>query len=101
MPQEIKKLTDFPRNKPAFDGLLVDPEGNILVHTIRKTSPDSEPLFDAFDPEGNFIETVAFKGMKIFPREALVRNGYFWITQWDDEGQVSVVKYRLDTRNDV
>jgi hypothetical protein len=95
LPQEIKKLTDFPRNKPAFNGLLVDPEGNILVHTIRNTSPDSEPLFDAFDPEGNFIETVTLKGMKMFPREALVWNGYFWITQWDEEGQASVFKYRL------
>jgi len=38
VPQEIKKLTEFPKNKPAFDGILVDPEGNILVHAMRKAT---------------------------------------------------------------
>ena len=97
VPQEIKKLTEFPKNKPAFDALLVDPEGNILVHTIRKASPGSDIQFDAFDPEGNFIGAVTMTGLKYFPARALVQNGYFWITQWDDEGQVSVVKYRMES----
>jgi len=97
VPQEIKKLTEFPKNKPAFDGLLVDPEGNILVHTIKKKSSGSDLQFDAFDPEGNFIGEVTLKGLKIFPRQALVRDGYLWIRQWDEEEQVSVVKYRIDS----
>lgn len=51
LPEEIKKLTEFPKTKPAFDALLVDSEGNILVHTVRKASEDSAPRFDAFDPD--------------------------------------------------
>ena len=97
VPQEIKKLTEFPKNKPAFDALLVDPEGNILVHTVMKTSPGSEPQFDAFDPKGNFIGTVTIKGIKMFPRNAKVHKGCFWIREWDEDEQARVVKYRLDS----
>ena len=28
---------------------------------------------------------------------ALVRNGYFWITEWDEDEQARVVKYRMDS----
>ena len=33
-PDYVVKATRFPRFKPAFDEVLWDPEGNILVHDI-------------------------------------------------------------------
>jgi hypothetical protein len=94
LPEEIKKLTEFPKTMPAFDALLVDSEGNILVHTVRKAPEDSSPKFDAFDPEGAFIGTVEIKGLKVFPRSALMRKDGIWIAESDEEGQSQVVKYR-------
>jgi hypothetical protein len=96
LPKEIKKLTEFPKTKPAFDGLFVDSEGNILVHTVRKDPESSMPMFDAFDPEGKFIETVNITGLKAFPREALVGKGCIWIIEMDEEDQTRVVKYRIN-----
>ncbi len=95
LPEEIKKLTEFPKTKPAFDALLVDSDGNILVHTVRKDSEDSPPRFDAFDPEGAFIGTVEITGLKAFPRSALMKEDGVWIVESDEEGQSRVVKYRM------
>lgn len=95
LPKEIKKLTEFPKTKPAFDALLVDFEGNILVHTVRKDPEGSSPKFDVFDPEGKFIGTVNITGLKAFPREALIVKGFVWVIERDEDSQVQVVKYRI------
>lgn len=95
LPEEIKKLTEFPKTKPAFDALFVDSEGNILVHTVRKGPEGSPPGFDAFDPEGAFIGTVEITGLKAFPRSALMKEDIVWIVESDEEGQSRVVKYRM------
>jgi hypothetical protein len=95
LPNEIKKLTEFPKTKPAFDALLVDSEGNILVHTVRKDPGSSPTKFDAFDPGGKFIGTVNITGLKAFPHGALVRKDSVWIIESDEEEQVQVVKYRI------
>lgn len=95
IPKEIKKLTEFPKTKPAFDALFVDFEGNILVHTVRKDPEGSSPKFDAFSPEGKFVGTVNITGLKAFPRGALVGRDCVWIIERDEEDQVQVVKYRF------
>lgn len=95
LPKEIKKLTEFPKTKPAFDALFVDSEGNILVHTVREDTVGSPPKFDAFDLEGKFIGTVNITGLKAFPREALMGKGFVWVIERDEEGQTQVVKYRI------
>ncbi len=97
LPKEIKKLTEFPKTKSAFDALLVDSEGNILVHTVRKDPDGSTPKFDAFDQEGKFIGTANITGLKAFPRGALVGKDGIWIVERDEEGQSKVVKYRIDS----
>ena len=93
--KEIKKLTEFPKTKPAFDTLLVDSESNILVHTVRKDTEGASPKFDAFDPEGKYIGTVKITGLKGFPRAALVEKDGVWIIEWDEDEQVQVIKYRI------
>jgi len=75
--------------------LLVDSEGNILVHTVREDTGGSPPKFDAFDPEGKFIGTVNITGLKAFPRGALLGKDCVWIIERDEEDQVQVVKYRI------
>jgi hypothetical protein len=52
-------------------------------------------LKNAFDPEGAFIGTVEIKGLKVFPRSALMRKDGIWIVESDEEGQSQVVKYRM------
>jgi hypothetical protein len=95
LPKEIKKLTEFPKTKPAFDALFVDFEGNILVHPVRKDPEGSSPKCDAFAPEGKFIGTVNITGLKAFPRGALMGKGFVWVIERDEEDQVQVVKYRI------
>jgi hypothetical protein len=95
LPEKIKKLTKFPKHKPAFDSLLVDYESNILVHPITKASKDSPLQFDAFTTDGNFIGTVEMKGMEHFPRTVLVDRVFFWIIERDPEGMTKVIKYKM------
>lgn len=95
LPKEIKALTEFPKTKPAFDALLVDSEGNILVHTVRKAPEGSFPKFDAFDQKGRHIGTVNITGLRGFPRAALVEKDGIWIIEWDKQEQVQVIKYRI------
>ncbi|MBD3412830.1 MAG: hypothetical protein GF421_00160 [Candidatus Aminicenantes bacterium] len=95
LPEKIKKLTQFPRHKPAFDSLLVDDEGNILIHPIQKNSKDSPLQFDAFTPQGQFIGTMEMKGIEHFPRTFLMDKGFAWIIEWDPEGMPRVVKYKM------
>lgn len=94
-PEEIKKLTKFPKTKPAFDSLFVDYEGNILVHPIQKNSEDTAPQFDAFTPQGQFIETVEMRGIEHFPRTVLMDKGSVWIIERDPDGTTKVVKYKM------
>jgi len=95
LPKEIKKLTEFPKTKPAFDALLVDFEGNILVHIVRKDPDGSTPKFDAFDAKGKFIGTVNITGLKAFPRGAFVGKEGVWIIERNEEDQAQVIKYRI------
>ena len=58
----VVKNTNFPRTKPAFHSLLVDPEGNILVFTHSEDKVNDTTYFDAFDPDGRFINRVEIVG---------------------------------------
>lgn len=95
VPEEIKKMTEFPRTKPAFDGLFVDYEGNILVHAVRKDTPGSTPECDAFDLEGTFIGTVKMEGIKSFPHRVIIEKRCLWILVWDEDGRARAVKYHI------
>ncbi|MCJ7681472.1 MAG: hypothetical protein MUP70_12150 [Candidatus Aminicenantes bacterium] len=58
----VIKNTSFPKTKPAFHSLLVDPEGNILVFTHSLDKVNDYTFFDAFDSEGRFINRVEILG---------------------------------------
>jgi len=94
-PDPIVKATEFPKAKPAFFDLLADSEGNILVFPYRKIRDEEGRVFDAFSSEGKFLGTVKIEGSERLPRDAVVRNGAFWATRTDAEGNVRVVKFRI------
>lgn len=58
----VIKNTSFPKNKPPFHDIKVDPEGNILVFTPTQDAVSDFTYFDAFDPKGNFINRVEVVG---------------------------------------
>jgi len=96
IPEEIKKLTKFPRYKPAFDALWADYEGNILVHPIQKDPEKSSPQFDAFTPQGQFIGTVRIEeGIQSFPRRVYVDRNSLWIIKRGQDGMTQAIKYKM------
>jgi len=96
-PDFIVKNTKFPKYKPAFNNLLVDSEGNILVHVYKKNKKEMYRYFDAFDPEGNFIAAVQVVGGVSFPASPWVsiQNGSFWLRKTGEDKLIKVIKYRI------
>jgi hypothetical protein len=94
-PDFVRKNTEFPKIKPSFDGILIDSERNILVHSYRKNKAEQPKFFDAFDSKGNFLGTVKIEGEAFFPSGVRIRENYFWRQETDKEGLIKLVKYRI------
>ena len=97
-PDHIVKNTTFPRFKPAFNALLVDSEGNILVQTYGEKKDETYRYFDAFDPLGKFIARVRVEGETLFPgygQRPKVIDGSFWLTKYGGDELPKVIKYRI------
>lgn len=94
-PDHIVKNTHFPKTKPAFQQIVVDSEGNILVRVYHENREEERKLFDAFDSEGKFIGIVQIKGEVIFPYRTVIQDRTFWLPQADEEGLYKIVKYRI------
>jgi hypothetical protein len=91
------KNTKFPKHKPAFQNILVDGEGNILVFGYQKEDSGKARNFDAFDPEGKFISNVQIEGDVTFPSITRItaRENCFWFIEQDEEGLFRIVKHRI------
>jgi hypothetical protein len=97
-PDFIVKNTTFPKFKPAFNGLVVDSDGNVLVHTYHKNTQDMFRSFDAFDPRGKFIGTVHVEGEALFPaesRRSRIVDGCFWLIKYGTDELPHIIKYRI------
>jgi hypothetical protein len=97
-PDHIVKNTTFPKFKPAFSALVVDSDGNILVHTYHKNKEDMFRYFDAFDARGKFIATVHVEGDVPFPagsRRSRIVDGCFWLIKYGADELPQVIKYRI------
>jgi hypothetical protein len=97
-PDHIVKNTPFPRFKPAFSSLVVDSEGNILVHTYGGLKDETYRYFDAFDARGKFIARVHVEGETLFPayeQRAKIIDGSFWITKYGSDELPKVIKYKI------
>jgi hypothetical protein len=97
-PDHIVKNTTFPKFKPAFNAVIVDSDGNILVHTYPKNKDDMLRYFDAFDGRGKFLGRVRVEGDVLFPawhRRSPIVDGCFWAVEYSNEESPRVVKYRI------
>lgn len=97
-PPAVKEHLKFPDYKPAFDGIAVDSDGNILVCPYRIGNKEEYKSFDAFDPDGNFIARVRIESEHSFLsfRNAQIRDGCFWVKESDKDGYQKIVKYRIE-----
>lgn len=95
-PDYIANNTEFPKFKPAFNGILIDPEENIWVHTYKENRDEENRYFDVFDKEGQFINHMRILGEAGFPFfKAKIYKNYLWQIENDKEGFHTVVKYRI------
>ncbi len=97
-PPHIVKNTIFPKFKAAFDALLVDSDGNILVHQYPRKKGEGYRYFDAFDARGKFLSRVHVEGDVLFPsalRRSPIVDGAFWAVDYDSEDSPRIAKYRI------
>jgi hypothetical protein len=94
-PDYIVKNTKFPKVKPAFNDILVDPEGNIWIHPYKKNGGDWHKSFDIFNGRGEYINHLDLLGESSYPFRAKMFDGCMWIIETDKEGFFKITKYRL------
>ncbi len=95
VPDSVVAATSFPDNKPAFDRIFFDREGNVLVHPV--TRENEALVFDAFTPQGKFISRVRFTtpdpnfkaGMKI------VADCSWYSNRMEEDGNWTVTRWRI------
>jgi len=88
-PDFIRKATEFPKFKPYFLGMLIDPEGNILIHTFE--SEKEKVVYDVFDAKGNFIKQGKFP----FLGASTFKKGFIYQVKGGEDEFPVVVRYRL------
>ncbi|MFC2160064.1 6-bladed beta-propeller [Acidobacteriota bacterium] len=91
----VKKNTNFPKNKPPYHDIKVDPEGNILVFTNTQDEVFNFTSFDAFDPKGNFINHVEVVGNNQFQKNMPRLGQYFAAISTNEEGLYQVSLYTI------
>ncbi len=96
-PPALKEHTRFPEFKPAYSGVAVDSEGNIIVCPYVKEKKEEGKCFDAFDPLGNFIARVRIESNNSYYSlaDSQIIDGCFWERETDKDGYVKIVKYRI------
>jgi hypothetical protein len=94
-PDYVKDNTDFPKNKPAFNQIVVDSEGNILVSLYGKDPSDDYKYFLALDARGRSIGKVRILEGSIPQMGAQVLDGAFWMGSSDMEDLLQITRYRI------
>jgi hypothetical protein len=96
-PGYVRDNTTFPKYKPAFVQIVVDPEGNILVVPFISTAGKEKntAYFDAFDPQGKFIKKAAVDSEKLNFYHILFHKGHVWTAIQDEDEESILVKYKI------
>ena len=98
-PDYMVKSTEFPKVFPPFHGLKVDSQGNIWVIPWTSQVQKAGAVFDAFGPDGKFLNRVHIENNEYSPyRPFWLPNG-FWCTRANTDGEYRVVKYRITGLN--
>jgi len=85
----LRQNIGFPKNKPYFDGVHFDHEGNILVRTSADTESDDTSVYDVFDRSGTFIRQVEMLTVDRF------WNGYAYAEKSDEASLPMIVRFKL------
>lgn len=93
-PKFVLDNTDFPKYKPIFDTILTDPEGNILVFPTLSSNA-SEMVFDAFTPDGTFINRVKLPSGKLSLFNTSFHEQYIWTIIQNEDEESTLVKYKI------
>jgi hypothetical protein len=93
----IKEHTEFPQYKPAFEYIMTDCQGNILVFPYKKDSEDSHKYFDAFDQDGRFINRVTIVSSEAILPQGLtsVPPDVFWCLIKDEEDEPFAIQFEV------
>jgi len=100
-PEYVSKETQFPKNMPAFDNVLIDSEGNVLVVLNRENEDEKEKTVDVFDRDGKFLASVRIAGDTPFrfSRQTTAHNRSFWLLNTGEDELIRVVKYRIEAKS--
>jgi len=98
-PPWIVRNTEWPRFMPAFDLIIADSEGNLLVHAFREGKQEERfryRYYDAFGPDGTFLGAVTLEGEGRFPiMGAPIRDGCFFTCLTSESGEITFIRYRI------
>jgi hypothetical protein len=86
--QRLKQNVAFPRYKPYFYDVFVDPEGHILVETYDVV--DKKPLHDVFTSEGEFIGQVRLPDLN----RAVFKDGFMYRIKYTEDHVPGVARFR-------
>ncbi|MCX6564007.1 MAG: NHL repeat-containing protein [Candidatus Aminicenantes bacterium] len=97
-PEYIVKNTEFPDVLPAFRGLVADGEGFLWVHVYVESRATN--VFDIFDLKNGFLARISVEGASVgYDFTSSLSNrfagGALWMIERDEDGYISLVKYRL------
>lgn len=83
-----------PATKPYFDGLALDPDGNLWVST--PTGPN-EFGFAVFDPDGRYLGRLGFSGAeRIGWVDPVIHDGRLYVVTQDDLGVNRIRVFRIE-----
>ncbi len=94
VPDYISRNTEFPRYKPAYQGVKADAEGNIWVLPYALEADRAVPRMDVFDSAGRFLSSVRIAD-GAFPHIMAPLPGGFWTVRINRDGEWTIVKYRI------
>jgi len=89
----LRRHAVFQDHKPFYTGILVDPEGNILVFPSKEEARETDIRFDAFTPEGKFIKRVEIRGAETGFHRLRFHDGKLWSISRDEEEEPVLVRH--------
>ncbi len=98
----IKKIPDYivdnaimPSAKPAFYQIVIDYQGNVLVFPSLSHG-DENIVFDAFMPNGRYIQTVKIGKQLINSNHLLFTQGFLWTRLLSEDEEPVLKKYMIE-----
>ena len=92
---KMVRRAPFPKWKPAYAGLLVDPDGSIWVRGYTEPDPEAPTEFEVFDAAGRWLGRVGMPA-RFIPTQ--IRDGFVTGTWKDPDDVLHVRAYRLGAR---